>query len=103
MTSHHKPPPRKHHPPVKVHRFPLYRKLQPVVEEVQKEKEMDKEKEKEETVAPEPVWSAWEQIKGPQWDGYWRAKNDEDGKIYAPSKYKIVFITKDRVAKREGS
>lgn len=85
MTSHHKHSSHKHRQAVKVHRFPLYRRSHAVAEEAPKEKEKEKEKKteekKEEATAPAPVWSAWEPIKDPQWDGYWRAKNDEDGKI----------------------
>lgn len=66
--------PPKNQLPSKVHRFPLYRRQNPVPAPAP-----PSVKEAKPEPPPDPKWSKWERIEGPQWDGFWRASLEEDG------------------------
>lgn len=72
-----------------------------VKEEKPKEEENPKEeeaKEKEKVPSePAPEWSAWQQLDGGQWDGYWRAKANGDSMptVFPPRIY--VARTRERL------
>lgn len=76
LLEKYQPP--KNQAPSKVRRFPLFRRsaLKPAAA-IPPAKETPKE---EKPAQPTFEWSDWQFIKEPQWEGYWRASAQEDGK-----------------------
>lgn len=64
----------------KVYRFPVYRRPAPVPAPAPAPPPVEEPPKEEKPAPPAPVWSEWQYIKCDQWEGYWRASGQEDGK-----------------------